>query len=577
MKTQRIVVYFLAALTLLRLAAIGFFELSPDEAYYHMWSERMDICFYSKGPGVAAVIWLGTHLFGATVFGIRFFSPLLACGTSWLLFRFTRRLYGDSVALWTVIALNAVPIYNVGGVLMTIDPLSMFFWMAALYTFWLALEEGLMKWWVLTGASIGLGMLCKYTNAMELLSILLLLVFTKRYREQLRRRGFWVMLALAVVCLAPPIIWNARHAWITLHHLTVRGGLEKAFRISFSELFEFIGAHFGVYSPLIFAGMVIAFWQGVRLSRMHFKPRFLMAFALPLFAMYLWLSLKEAGEANWTAPATLSLGIFAVAYWHEKAQEHRWARIFCVAAICVGAGLSAVTLATDFIRLVGYPLSYANDPSTRLRGWETTAETVEAFRTKFEKESGAPVFLIANKYQTSAELAFYLKDKRPAGPGHPPVYIPESQDIENQFSFWRRYDESLELSDIAREYLNDVSTETDPVITEGVAAALKALEDSEKSHSSKLADAKRSLAHALQVAWPELPLDQAYVEEEGPNPFSGKTALYITDRPEEKPPSSIKGGFEKCEMVKCFDIDRRGQPLRQIRIFACYNYRGMPL
>ncbi len=31
----------------------GHNELSEDEAYYHMWSERMAPSYYSKGPGIA--------------------------------------------------------------------------------------------------------------------------------------------------------------------------------------------------------------------------------------------------------------------------------------------------------------------------------------------------------------------------------------------------------------------------------------------------------------------------------------------------------------------------------------------
>ncbi len=46
----------------------------------------MDFAIYSKGPGVAATIWLGTHLFGVNEFGIRVFSPLLALGTALLMF-----------------------------------------------------------------------------------------------------------------------------------------------------------------------------------------------------------------------------------------------------------------------------------------------------------------------------------------------------------------------------------------------------------------------------------------------------------------------------------------------------------
>ncbi len=54
---------------------------------------------------------------------------------------------------------------------------------------------------------------------------------------------------------------------------------------------------------------------------------------------------------------------------------------------------------------------------------------------------GNPVFLIGNKYQTASSLSFYMSDHRVEGPGHPPVYTPESQDIENEFAFWPRYDE----------------------------------------------------------------------------------------------------------------------------------------
>ena len=46
-------VAFLIVLTILRLVYIGQMELSPDEAYYHQWSQRLDWCYFSKGPGIA--------------------------------------------------------------------------------------------------------------------------------------------------------------------------------------------------------------------------------------------------------------------------------------------------------------------------------------------------------------------------------------------------------------------------------------------------------------------------------------------------------------------------------------------
>src|ERR1700730_16314224 len=56
-------------------AGIG---LGPDEAQYWTWSQALDWGYYSKPPGVAWQIWLGTTLFGQTEWGVRSFSVFLA-------------------------------------------------------------------------------------------------------------------------------------------------------------------------------------------------------------------------------------------------------------------------------------------------------------------------------------------------------------------------------------------------------------------------------------------------------------------------------------------------------------------
>src|SRR6267378_3769554 len=111
MTSTRPVWLFVAALTLVRLSILPGSDLAFDEAHYWMWSERLAPAYFSKGPGVAFAIRAGTALFGANA--------------GW----------------WGVIALNAIPIFNIGAILMTIDPLSIFFWLAAMFAFWIALEK----------------------------------------------------------------------------------------------------------------------------------------------------------------------------------------------------------------------------------------------------------------------------------------------------------------------------------------------------------------------------------------------------------------------------------------------------
>src|SRR5262249_35192197 len=74
-------IFALLILTLHRLWFATRIELVPDEAYYWLWSKHLAASYRDKGPAIAWVIALGTWLFGDTVFGIRFFSVLLATGT----------------------------------------------------------------------------------------------------------------------------------------------------------------------------------------------------------------------------------------------------------------------------------------------------------------------------------------------------------------------------------------------------------------------------------------------------------------------------------------------------------------
>jgi hypothetical protein len=174
------------------------------------------------------------------------------------------------------------------------------------------------------------------------------------------------------------------------------------------------------------------------------------------------------------------------------------------------------------VRTIGIRFSYELDPSSALRGWKTIAEAVDNFRVNFENKLGTKVFLIGDNFQTASLLSFYLKDKRAEGPGHPPVYIPESQDIQNEFSFWPRYDEFVE-------------------------------------------------------AGPSAKRDTTFTEEAGINPFMDRTALYITDTSEAGPPQNLQSAFTRWELLAVYQLDRRRLPLRQIRVFACYQYQTLPL
>ena len=68
----------LAALTLVRLLVAAAAPLSPDEAYYWLWSRALAPGYLDHPPMVALWMRLGTELAGPGSLGVRLLAPLSA-------------------------------------------------------------------------------------------------------------------------------------------------------------------------------------------------------------------------------------------------------------------------------------------------------------------------------------------------------------------------------------------------------------------------------------------------------------------------------------------------------------------
>jgi hypothetical protein len=185
--------------------------------------------------------------------------------------------------------------------------------------------------------------------------------------------------------------------------------------------------------------------------------------------------------------------------------------------------MSAIVFDTDLIRTAGIKL-WRGDPSDRMRGWKSATGAFEQMRQDVEARNGEKVFLIADARDRASEISFYLQNKRPEGPSHPPIYIPESQNLVNEFSFWPRYDEFVE--------------------------------------------AKQG---ALQ------PEAGVYTEENGVNPFMGRNALFVREGRKRRAPRKIRASFESTEEVGTIEVQRYGKVIRTWQVFLCRNYRTLPL
>lgn len=424
-KLRKIAFLLIGLLTAFRLFYSQVNGLVADEAYYWLWSKHLDWCYFSKGPGVAWTIAGGTAVFGDTVFGIRWPAVLLGAGTALGFFSLTERLFDTRTAFVALIFAALIPLFMVGGFLMTIDPLSVFFWVAAAWTFWEAVQGKGWGWWPVTGLLVGLGMLAKFTNAVQLLGFVLVVAWHRPWRHHLRGISFWSMVFVALVCLTPVLLWNMAHGWPTAKHLVHRGALDSDFSVRPGEFISFLLGQALVIHPLIFIGAGVALFYPLKEDRWRGAWRFSLCLFLPLMVFYFALSLNRAGQLNWTAPAWIGGLICLAAAWRFRANEVRWGSFWFKSTLITGGVAWLVLHAMAWTSTLP-PLK--RHPLERLRRGPPMVEGVRSVMELYPAS-----FVIADKYSVASLLAFYSQRQWP-------IFMPNEPRITNQFSFWPGYD-----------------------------------------------------------------------------------------------------------------------------------------
>jgi 4-amino-4-deoxy-L-arabinose transferase-like glycosyltransferase len=74
------------------------------------------------------------------------------------------------------------------------------------------------RWWLGIGDTIGLGMMTKYTMAYCVAGLVVGVMFTNA-RRYLARPWLWGGAALSLLIVAPNLIWQAQHHFISLEFL----------------------------------------------------------------------------------------------------------------------------------------------------------------------------------------------------------------------------------------------------------------------------------------------------------------------------------------------------------------------
>ena len=412
-----IVVMLIAGSTLLRLIMARFIGLGTDESYSIAAAGVLHASYFDHPP---MHYWI-VHLF-EPVLGrgraARLPFILLFAGSSWLMYRLTRSLFGGAAGAWAVFSLNVAAFFTVaaGGWVLPDGPLVFALLAAAgvLADLWVKPEPtraDLWRSWLLAGVWIGVAALSKYQAALFCLGIGLFLITSPAHRRQLLSSAPYAAGLFTLVILSPVLIWNAQHGWASFAFQAGRGAPGHGFHPL--GWLEALAGQMALLLPWIFVPLVVAAWQAFRAGPTD-TPRWIgLTLALPTIAIFTLAPVfGPKGLPHWSMPGWLLLFPLLGQYLARGAFDRGWRRVWCIGALAFALLVGAVATgeaATGFLG-ADFPKAWKKgDPTAESIEW-TGARTGLAQRGLLKP--GGP-FIVALKWNEAGKIDQALGDLEP--------------------------------------------------------------------------------------------------------------------------------------------------------------------
>ena len=352
----------------------GCTELANDEAYYHMFAQRLAWGYFDHPPVTALLVWLGERLFGGEL-GVRFFFTVLQPLYLWALWRFVRP--ADAVrrdaTLFVMLSASTLLLQLYGFIAVPDGPLlassAVFLWTFRNFS------EGRRLAWLWMGAAIALMAYSKYHGA-------LVLLFALAANPRLfARPALYASGAVAAVLLVPHLVWQYHHDWASfVYHLSARNSV---FRPGY--VVEFLANMLVVFNPFLVPIYVQA-WRKTR-------PQSAVGRALKLLpaafiGFFLLSSLRGYVQPQWVIVSVFGLIYVAFAYVRRHPRTRRYAM--------AAGGATLLLVAAVRVEMIFNPLGLHFE----------VFDNSESYGAIAAEAQGRPV-VFRHGYAVAAKYAFY--------------------------------------------------------------------------------------------------------------------------------------------------------------------------
>ncbi len=382
-----------AAITLLHILTNGRYGFHRDELQFLSDARHLDWGFVAYPPVTPFLEHIGLALFGVSMVGLRMFSVLAQAGVIVVTGLMAKELGGGRLAQTSAtlaVALSPLPMFS--GTEFQYTSFDFLWWVLIAYFTIRLLKSENPRWWLAVGATVGIGLLTKYSIVFYIAGILVGIALTPA-RRYLKSGWFWSGIALALLIFLPNLLWLVRHDFISYHFLQnihardVRIGRADGFLLHQFYICTNVFA-----APLCLAGL--AGFLRVRRYRM-------LAF---MYLVPLALFFFGKGRDYYMSPAypmLMAMGAVVAERW--LGAMPRWGRrtvesIFFTGLALIGAYIIALVVPVQSSGpLRDFALKHNGDLREEI-GWNQLIATVAAIRDSLPQDQQAHLGITTGNY-----------------------------------------------------------------------------------------------------------------------------------------------------------------------------------
>ncbi len=396
---------------ILRLLYMGQVGLIPDEMYYWVYSQHLDLSFLDHPPLVAWLIQMGTSLAGDTIFGVRLLLIPMTLATAWLMYLYGASMGGRTIGMVCVLMVSVLPFFSLSGLLMTPDAPMMIAWIAALYFFKRALIDQTAWAFVGLGLAMGFGLLSKYSIALLAPAGLVFMLLDRQSWHWFKRPEPYLGVLLATLIFSPVLVWNAENQWASLLFQSTRRLVENP---EFASHFVLIYAIL-LLSPVVALAALMSFGPIRRqLAPGRRKRRFMLTMTAVPLLIFLAYGTSTMIKFHWTLPPWIALFPMIAALLNrdllDTGREHlgrfhrllikAWVPSILALVLAYGILLHALTLGLPGLRVSDFGTGYLT--------WQEAAVEVDRIASEIERATGQqPIIASTTKWNGAAALAWH--------------------------------------------------------------------------------------------------------------------------------------------------------------------------